>query len=232
MTRPRREIVSVNDTPFYHIITRCARGAFLCGKDPLAGKSYDHRKQWLVERIEELVALFAIKVHSYAVKPGQYHILLELDPQASTQWTPEEVIERWTCLYKGPDLVRKWKAGRSLSEQEQKELYKLSVTWRERLTELSWFMKNLNQAIARKANKEDQCSGHFWVSRYKSQALRSAEEISRCEAKWDLISFAASPLADDKAPQDDTAKQRSSGRAPAVSEPSAPVLPIIECSEA
>jgi hypothetical protein len=34
--------------------------------------------------------------------------------------------------------------------------------YRKRLSCVSWFMKCLNEPIARAANKEDKCSGHFW----------------------------------------------------------------------
>jgi len=43
--------------------------------------------------------------------------------------------------------------------------------WRPRLHDISWFMKVLNENVAKRANAEDECTGHFWESRYKSQAL-------------------------------------------------------------
>jgi hypothetical protein len=47
-------------------------------------------------------------------------------------------------------------------------------------------MKCLNEPIARQANKEDGCTGHFWESRYKSQALLSEEALLTCMAYLDL----------------------------------------------
>ena len=51
MTRPRSQIVSLADTPFYHCVSRCVRRAFLCGDDRYSGKNFDHRKPWLVDRL-------------------------------------------------------------------------------------------------------------------------------------------------------------------------------------
>ena len=47
-------------------------------------------------------------------------------------------------------------------------------------------MKFLNEGIARKANKEDECTGHFWESRYKSQALLDEQAVLSCLAYIDL----------------------------------------------
>ena len=43
--------------------------------------------------------------------------------------------------------------------------------WRARLYDISWYMRNLNESIAREANKEDNSKGRYWEGRYYSQAL-------------------------------------------------------------
>ncbi|MBR9910904.1 MAG: hypothetical protein GYB33_11215 [Gammaproteobacteria bacterium] len=47
-------------------------------------------------------------------------------------------------------------------------------------------MKLLNEPIARMANAEDNCTGHFWESRFKSQALLTEEALISCMANVDL----------------------------------------------
>ena len=47
-------------------------------------------------------------------------------------------------------------------------------------------MKCLNEPIARQANREDQCTGHFWESRFKSYPLDTEEAVLTCMAYVDL----------------------------------------------
>jgi len=60
MTRPRSTLVSVSDTPWYHVVSRCVRRAFLCGSDAHSGQSFEHRRGWIVERVKQLAGVFAI----------------------------------------------------------------------------------------------------------------------------------------------------------------------------
>ncbi len=61
MTRARRELISLEETPYYHCISRCVRRAFLWGEDHLTGKNYEHRKTWVIERLGKLADIFSIE---------------------------------------------------------------------------------------------------------------------------------------------------------------------------
>jgi hypothetical protein len=58
MSKPRKSLVLLEETPYYHCVSRCVRRAFLCGFDTL-GKSYEHRRQWIADRMKQLAEVFA-----------------------------------------------------------------------------------------------------------------------------------------------------------------------------
>jgi len=184
MPTPRKSLVSKSDTPYYHCVSRCVRRAFLCGHDNHSGKSYEHRRQWIVERLHLVASVFAIDICAYAIMSNHYHLVLRLG--SSRQWTDQQVIARWLLLFQGPLLARRLHAGDHLSEIQRQTVTDIAKVWRSRLEDLSWFMKCLNEPIARQANSEDQCSGHFWEARFKSQALRTESALLACMAYVDL----------------------------------------------
>ena len=117
---------------------------------------------------------------------NHYHLVVHIEPERSEAWSNKEVAQRWTTLYQGPILVQQWLSGALLNKAQQQTVDDIITIWRERLSSLSWFMKCLNEPIARKANQEDQCTGHFWESRYKSQALKTDHALLACMAYVDL----------------------------------------------
>jgi hypothetical protein len=78
-----------------------------------------------------------------------------VDRDAAKTWTLDEVIERWQKLFKGLALVDRYRSGQYLSRAEWDALGKLVSKWRERLSDISWFMRRLNESVARQANQEN-----------------------------------------------------------------------------
>jgi hypothetical protein len=117
-------------------------------------------------------------------------------------------LQRWTSLFKGPYLVQKHLKGDDLLAIEQQMIDETAEVYRKRLTSVSWFMKCLNEPIARVANKEDNCTGHFWESRFKSQALLSEEALLSCMAYVDLNPVRANMAATPEASEHTSIKKR------------------------
>lgn len=186
MTRPRAALVSVNDTPYYHCIGRCVRQAFLCGKDPVSGKSFDHRRKRILERLKLLTEVFAIDLCAYALMSNHYHLVLRLAPARAEAWSDRDVVERWRRLYAGPPCAARFLDGATLDATEFAVLTACIACWRSRLVDLSWFMRCLNEYIARIANAEDKCTGRFWEGRFKSQALLDEQALLTAMAYVDL----------------------------------------------
>lgn len=188
MPRPRSVLVNLADTQWYHCVSRCVRRTHLCGVDRLTGMSYEHRRGWIAQRIKQLAAIFAIDVAAYAVMTNHYHVVIHVDPQRAAAWSEEEVLRRWRCLFRGPLLLQR-DVGRPLGQlppAETTQLGILAATYRRRLADLSWFMRVLNESIARRANAEDDCSGRFWEGRFKSQALLDQRGILAAMVYVDL----------------------------------------------
>ena len=185
MTRARYSQVSLDSTSYYHCICRCVRRAFLCGKDHYSGQDYEHRRQWVVDRLAVLGEVFAIDLCAYAVMSNHYHVVLRINQKKALGWSDQEVAERWMQLFSGPLIVKRWLKGETESAETLKAL-EIVQTWRERLYDLGWFMKCLNEYLARKANEEDCCKGRFWESRYKCQALLDEKAVLQCMAYVDL----------------------------------------------
>ena len=99
MTSPRRQIVDPSVPGFYHCVSRCVRRAFLCGEDSYTGKSFEHRKAWVEERLLELARHFAVGVYTYAVMSNRLHGVLHVDPGTAAAWSPEEVARRWVGVF-------------------------------------------------------------------------------------------------------------------------------------
>jgi len=182
---PRIIIVSRAVYP-KHFVGQALRRAFLRGKDAATARSFEHRRQWVEDKLYFLSEIFSIELCGYAVMSNHYHAVLFVDQPRAAEWSVDEVIRRWHQLFSGNLLSQRYLRGESMSRAERTALDDCVTSWRGRLIDISWFMRVLNEGIARQANAEDECTGRFWEGRFKSQALLHDAALMACLAYVDL----------------------------------------------
>ena len=186
MPKPRSQQISLLDTPFYHICSRTVRKAFLCGVDQETGVSFEHRRAWIEQRLFQLAQVFAIDICAHAVMHNHLHLVLHVDSERVKTWSTAQVLERWHQLFKGTLLTQRYQNKQPLDKFQLAMVESTADIYKQRLIDISWFMRSLNEPIARQANREDNCTGHFWEGRFKSQALLDEGALLSCMAYVDL----------------------------------------------
>jgi REP element-mobilizing transposase RayT len=182
----RRDIFDPSEVGAFHAVQRTVRRAWLCGTDPVSGKSFEHRRAWIQDRLQELAASFGIDCLSFAVMVNHVHVILRNRPDVVAGWSDEEVARRWWQLF--PLRKNKDKSATVPTESELK-LFMTPVRCKQlrgRLSDISWWMRALAEPIARRSNSEDKCTGRFWEGRFKCQKLADETAILACSAYVDL----------------------------------------------
>ena len=133
MPMPRSQQVCLDDTPYYHCVSRCVRRAFLCGEDPQTGASYEHRRGWVERRLLFLADVFSIDVCAYAVMSNHLHVVLHIDSETVKNWSVVEVLERWHKLHKGTTFTQRYLLGGTLPGYVIALAETAAETYRERL---------------------------------------------------------------------------------------------------
>jgi len=187
MGRPvRGEQFDAAETCIVHAIQRCVRRAFLAGQDAVSGKDYSFRKEWIRRRMEALASVFGVDVLSYAVMSNHLHLIIRNRPDVVAQWNDQEVAIRWLRVFPGRRLEE------HLAEPNENDVQSLVnqperlARVRQRLSDISWFMRALSEPIARLANRQDECTGRFWEGRFKAQRIVDEAGLLACAMYFDL----------------------------------------------
>jgi putative transposase len=177
------------------------RRAFLCGTDHYSGQCFEHRRDWIRDRLTHLESVFGIDVAAYAIMSNHCHLVVRLQSADSLDWSDEEVARRWKQLFRLPPFVEAWLVAKDADKAIESYVKPLIDEWKTRLCDLGWFIRCLNEYIARRANAEDHCKGRFWEGRYISQALLDEVALLTCMTYVDLnpirAGMAATPESSD-----------------------------------
>ncbi len=187
MVRPTRDEQFVaNEVCIIHAVQRCVRRAFLAGVDEVSGVDYSFRREWIRRRMEALASVFAVDVLTYAILSNHLHLILRNRPDVVAAWSDEEAALRWLRVFPGRRLDEQ------LAEPTENDVRTLAgnsqrmTEVRSRLSDISWFMRALSEPIARLANKQDDCRGHFWEGRFKAQRIVDESGLLACAMYVDL----------------------------------------------
>ncbi|MFG0262144.1 MAG: transposase, partial [Novipirellula sp. JB048] len=170
-----------------HVCSRTVRRCFLMGDDPVTGKNYDHRKQWIEKYLVHFASCFGVDLLGYALLSNHAHLILRTRPDVVATWSDHEVARRWMLICphrRGPD-------GDALPPTEA-EIQSIAGCGdkcgeiRKRLSSISWWMRLLCQRVAMRANHEDEESGHFFQNRFHATRIVDEASLLACAAYVDL----------------------------------------------
>ena len=182
MTRARAQQICCQDTPYYHCISRVVRKAFLCGfayMDNGKGRQQDAVAQidppsktmniddsgYQIDQLKLMTSfvLIFVPMRSCRIIFILFYVPLKVSNKPEVDaLTDLEVIKRWRKIYSGPDIIQRFLDGEALTKEHHVLIAETVESWRNRLEDISWFMRCLNEYIARKANFEDNCTGHLY----------------------------------------------------------------------
>ncbi len=183
---PRAEQFDAAEIGIVHAVQRCVRRAFLAGVDEKTGKDFSYRREWIRRRMEALASVFGIDVLTYAIMSNHMHLILRNRPDVVAAWSDKEVAIRWLRVFPGRRLEE------HLSEPTENDVNMLVhqterlLVIRQRLSDVSWFMRALSEPIARMANRQDECTGRFWEGRFKALRIVDEAGLLACAMYVDL----------------------------------------------
>ena len=156
MTFPRSSLVVPDRAGAYHLVSRCVRRSFLCGD------AAEHRRQWITDVIRLQFSKFFIDILAYAVMANHLHVVVTTQPDRAAAHTPLTVAEHGAVLFPARDDDGNPVPPALADLQARATNVKWIAERRRRLSSLAWYMKLLKDRLARRANAEDKCTGHFW----------------------------------------------------------------------
>lgn len=205
---PRSDVFDPGEVAIAHVTQRCVRRCFLMGDDPVSGKSYDHRKRWLETRLQRFAAYFGIDLLCFSILSNHFHLILRSRPDVVETWDDTEVARRWLMIC--PKHKDQRGNPREPTEAELNTIRnnpERLATIRQRLSDMSWWMRLLSQPLAAMANREDEQSGRFWQGRFHAVRICDEATLLACAAYVDLNPIRAA-LAETLEGSDYTSAQR------------------------
>ena len=159
MPRIARLVVE-GEPAVYHVVSRSALDGFVLG---------DVEKEYLLELIKKLSAVYFAEVLGFCVMGSHFHLLVRMHP--GEEYDDKEIKRRFRFYY----------------DDENRDLGKGQIPYfREKWSSLSEYVKEIKQGFSRFYNKLHHRKGFFWSERFKSVIVDNGETLINCLAYIDL----------------------------------------------
>ncbi|QDS91990.1 hypothetical protein FF011L_07260 [Roseimaritima multifibrata] len=174
----RSEVFNANEVSIYHVMNKTTRSTYLFGFDVRSERNYSYRRGWYRDRMALLARFFCIDVLAYSVMSNHWHAVLRNRPDLAAKLTPREVAIRWLSVTSRAKC--RSKNGGEISESEIAKIVndpEAVEERRSRLSNISWFVRQMCQTLSRRCNKEDGVTGHLFGNRFQMNRLLTEEEV-------------------------------------------------------
>ena len=157
---PRTQRLKINDeTTVYHVMSRTALDGFPLG---------DIEKDFMLELIRRYSELYLFEILEFCLMGNHFHLLVKMFPEYKL--TDEDIKKRYVAFY-GDD---------------REFAYGQVPSLREKLSNLSEFVREIKVGFARYYNRRHNRRGYFWGDRFKSVIVEKGETLINCLAYIDL----------------------------------------------
>jgi putative transposase len=143
----------------YHVMSRTALDGF-----PLK----DVEKDFMLDLIKKLSSLYCTEILGFCLMGNHFHLLVKMIPE--NHFSDDEIQKRFEAFYGDS---REFAAGQT-------------PYWREKLSSLSEFVREIKVGFARYYNRRHNRRGYFWGDRFKSMIVDKGETLVNCLAYVDL----------------------------------------------
>ena len=162
---PRTTRLIINDeTAVYHVMSRTALDGFPLG---------DIEKDFMLDLIRRYAKLYLVEILGFCLMGNHFHILVRMFPEY--KFADEDIKKRYEDFY-GDE--------RAFADGWIPSL-------REKLSNLSEFVREIKVGFARYYNRRHKRRGYFWGDRFKSVIVENGETLINCLAYIDLNALRA-----------------------------------------
>jgi putative transposase len=158
MPRTQRLIID-DETAVYHVMSRTALDGFPLG---------DVEKDFMVDLIKRYSKLYLVEIFGFCLMGNHFHILVKVLPEY--KFSNEEIEKRFAKFYGGERIFADG----------------MIPSLREKLSNLSEFVREIKVGFARYYNRRHHRRGYFWGDRFKSVIVEKGETLINCLAYIDL----------------------------------------------